>query len=73
MESTILISWSAPRTMMTTGMSWAYVACFPIIHALLYTLAVLGTCWIRRPVIGGMVAILGYTRAARRDHDVPDD
>jgi hypothetical protein len=59
--STILISWSAPRTTMTTGMSWSYAACFPIIHAFLYALAVLGTCWIRTPVIGGMLAILGYT------------
>ena len=26
----------------------------------MYALAVLGTCWFRRPVIGGIVAILGY-------------
>ena len=32
----------------------------PIIHALMYALAVLGTCWFRRPVIGGILAILGY-------------
>jgi hypothetical protein len=41
-------------------MSWAYVGCFPIIHALMYALAVFGTCWFRRPVIGGILAILGY-------------
>jgi hypothetical protein len=58
---TILVSWETPRTMPTTGMSWAYVGCFPIIHALLYALAVLGTCWTRRPVIGGILAVLGYT------------
>jgi hypothetical protein len=58
---TILVSWKSPRTDMTTGMSWAYVGCFPIIHALMYVLAVLGTCWFRRPVIGGILAILGYT------------
>jgi hypothetical protein len=58
---TILVSWKSPREEMTTGMSWAYVGCFPIIHALMYVLAVLGTCWLRRPVIGGILAILGYT------------
>ena len=70
---TILVSWKSPRAEMTTGMSWAYVGCFPIIHALMYALAVLGTCWFRRPVIGGILAILGYNRADRRDHDFPDD
>jgi len=58
---TILVSWQSPRATPTTGMSWAYVGCFPIIHAFMYALAVLGTCWFRRPVIGGIVAILGYT------------
>ena len=57
---TMLVSWKAPRAEMTTLMSWAYVGCFPIIHALIYALAVLGTCWFRRPVIGGILAILGY-------------
>jgi hypothetical protein len=59
--ATIVISWNSPRASMTTGMSWAYVGCSPIDHALMYALAVLGTCWFRRPVIGGILAILGYT------------
>ncbi len=58
---TIAISWTAPRESPTTGMSWAYVACFPIIHALMYTLAVFGTCWLRRPVIGGILSFFSYT------------
>ncbi len=57
---TIVASWNAPRDSMTTGMSWAYVGCFPLIHALMYALAVLGTCWLRRPVVGGVLAILGF-------------
>jgi len=57
---TVAISWTAPRESMTSGMSWAYVGCFPIIHALMYTLAVFGTCWFRRPVIGGILAVLLY-------------
>ena len=46
---------------MTTGMSWAYVGCMPIVHTFLYALAVLGTCWLRKPVIGGFLALAGYT------------
>ncbi len=48
---------------MTEGMSYAYVACFPMIHALMYSLAVLGTCTFRRPLIGGISAILCYAIA----------
>lgn len=58
---TILFSWNAPQERMTDGMSWAYVACFSIIHALMYALSVLGTCALRRPVIGGFLALFGYT------------
>lgn len=57
---TIIVSWNAPRESMTSGMSWAYVGCFPVVHTLMYALAVLGTCWLRRSVIGGILAILGY-------------
>ena len=57
---TMLVSWKAPRAENPTLLSWAYVGCMPIIHALMYALAVLGTCWFRRPVIGGILAILGY-------------
>ena len=59
--ATILVSsWNAPRRSMTEGMSYAYIACFPMIHALMYSLAVLGTCMFRRPLIGGISAILLY-------------
>lgn len=57
----ILVSWNSPRETFTTGMSWAYVGCFPIIHTLMYALAVLGTRWLRKPVIGGFLAIFGYS------------
>jgi hypothetical protein len=57
---TILVSWNTPRNEPTSGMSWAYVACFPILHAWMYALAVLWTCWLRRPVIGGFLTILSY-------------
>jgi ABC-type transport system involved in multi-copper enzyme maturation permease subunit len=57
---TILLSWASPKDSMTTGMSWAYVGCMPIQHSFLYALAVLGTCWLRKPVIGGFVALAGF-------------
>lgn len=52
----ILVSWDAPNDMME--MSWTYVACFPILHALMYTAAVLSTSWIRKPVVGGLLALI---------------
>jgi hypothetical protein len=57
---TILLSWASPRDSLTTGMSWAYVGCMPIQHSFLYALAVLGTCWLRKPVIGGFLALAGF-------------
>jgi hypothetical protein len=54
----MLVSWDAPNEMME--MSWAYVACFPILHALSYSIAMLSTCWIRKPVAGGLVAIVSF-------------
>ena len=32
----------------------------PIVHALMYTLAVFGTCGTRKPVIGGFLAIFAF-------------
>ncbi len=58
--TTSLLCWTAPRDKLTSGMSWAYVACMPIIHALMFSLAVLGTCVLRRPVIGGIFALVSY-------------
>ena len=57
---TILATWHSTTLTMQTGMSWTYVGTVPILHALMYALAVLGTCWLRKPVIGAFVAILGY-------------
>ena len=32
--TTALISWTAPRETPTSGMSWAYIGCFPVVHVL---------------------------------------
>ena len=58
--TTTLICWTAPRESMTSGMSWAYLGCFPVIHVLMYSLAVLGTCIFRRAVIGGILAVVVF-------------
>ncbi len=61
--ATIFASWNSPRVSINDGMSYAYIACFPIIHALMYSLAVLGACVFRRPLIGGICAVICYTVA----------
>jgi len=38
----------------------SYVACMPIIHGAIYAVAVLGICLLRRPILGGALAIGGY-------------
>lgn len=56
----VAVSWASPRESLITGMSWTYIACMPLLHVFLYSVAVLGTCWSRKPVFGGFVAIFGY-------------
>ena len=57
---TILVGWGSQYGQAPAQMSWAYVACMPLLHALLYSLAVLGTCWLRRPVLAAALVILSY-------------
>jgi ABC-type transport system involved in multi-copper enzyme maturation permease subunit len=55
---TILVSWGSPYAQDPNRMSIAYIACMPLLHALFYTLAMLGTCWLRRPVLAAMAAVV---------------
>jgi hypothetical protein len=55
---TILLGWKSPPNYTSDAMSYAYIACFPLLHALTYALAVLAICWLRQAVIAGMAAIL---------------
>jgi hypothetical protein len=57
--TTILVSWSTSQDTVTE-MGWAYVGSIPIVHAVVYALAVLGTCWLRKPVLGGFLAAFGF-------------
>ena len=47
---TIALSWNSPYASGADRMSLSYVACMPPLHGLLYALAVLGVCSLRRPV-----------------------
>ncbi len=57
---TIALSWKSPYASGDDRMSWSYVACMLPLHGLLYALAVLGVCGLRRPVRGAMCAILPF-------------
>lgn len=56
--ASILFSWNAHQANLRLGL--AYVACFPLLHAFLYALSVLGTCVFKKPLIGSFVAVLCF-------------
>lgn len=62
--TTILVSWnsllenSSQTTFYNTNfLSWSYIACYPVLHSMMYSLAVLGVCWWKKPVRGAVVAL----------------
>ena len=62
--TTIAVSWNSlflsPEEKMNYGsdlLSWSYIACYPALHALMYSLAVLGVCWWKKPVRGAVMAV----------------
>jgi ABC-type transport system involved in multi-copper enzyme maturation permease subunit len=58
---TIVVGWNSPHGGQGPNrMSVAYIACVPFLHALTYALAVLGTCWLRRPVFAAAAAVLFF-------------
>jgi ABC-type transport system involved in multi-copper enzyme maturation permease subunit len=57
---TILVSWNSPYGHSPSQMSLSYVACMPVLHATMYSLAVLGVCLLRRPVAGATAAVLAF-------------
>jgi ABC-type transport system involved in multi-copper enzyme maturation permease subunit len=56
---TIAVSWNSPYAGGASRMSWTYVACMPLLHALFYALTVFAVCSLRRPVLAVMCATLG--------------
>ena len=59
--TTIAASWNSPRWGQYHAMNWPYIAVFVPLHATMYAIAVAWTCWLRRPVVGGMAAIGTFT------------
>lgn len=57
--TTILASWGTPIGH-TSGMSWSYVACMPLMHVFTYTIAVLAITVLRRPIPAGLVAVMAF-------------
>ena len=62
--TTIAVSWNSlfmsPEEKMNYGadlLNWSYIACFPALHAMMYSLAVLGVCWWKKPVRGAVTAL----------------
>jgi hypothetical protein len=55
---TIAVSWNSPYASGADRMSWSYVACMPLLHALFYAVTVFAVCSLRRPVLGAACAVL---------------
>ena len=53
----IALTWNAPIWGHRYSMNWSYIACVPLLHAVMFSVAVAWTCFLRRPVIGGMAAL----------------
>lgn len=58
------LGWRLPRDASNIhiyGMGWAYVVCTPITHVFIYSMAVVVTCWTRKPVVGGLVSLILFS------------
>ncbi|QDU49133.1 hypothetical protein [Gimesia panareensis] len=77
--TTIYVSWdtlfmSAEEKMrysLTSILSWTYLACVPLLHAMLYSLAVLGVCWWKKPVRGAVVAAVVFFMTSLLMESIP--
>jgi hypothetical protein len=56
--TTIMLAGNFFNAESAAAMILAYGACFPLLHALTYTLSVMAICWLRQGVLAGMAAIL---------------
>lgn len=57
---TIATNWNSTYWGHYGEASWPYIACFPLLHATMYSLAVAWTCYWRRPVVGAMAAVFTF-------------
>ncbi|QDT41536.1 hypothetical protein Pan241w_15990 [Gimesia alba] len=76
--TTILLSWNslnqdtAMQSMYYSNLlSWSYIACFPVLHAMMYSLAVLGVCWWKKPVRGAVTALALFFVSSMMMESIP--
>lgn len=55
--TTIAVSWNSPNWGDYHAMNWPYIAIMVPLHAMMFAVAVAFACWIRRPAVGGMLAM----------------
>jgi ABC-type transport system involved in multi-copper enzyme maturation permease subunit len=58
--SVIAATWHSPHWGDYYSMNWPYIACFVPLHATMFAVAAACTCLLRRAVLGGMAAIVGF-------------
>ncbi len=56
--SAVVISVATPNWGHYYSMNWPYIACIIPQHALFFSIAVAVTCWLRRPALGGLLAVV---------------
>ena len=77
--TTIYVSWdtlfmSAEEKMrysLSSILSWSYIVCVPLLHAMLYSLTVLGVCWWKKPVQGAVVAAVVFFLSSLLMESIP--
>ena len=56
----IYCGWRLQNTMESGYVGYAYLACFPALHSLIYLSAVAAVCWLRRPILAAILAFATY-------------
>ncbi len=56
----VALSWNSPNWGTFSSMNWPYIACIAPQHAVMFAIAVAWTCVLRRPVLGGMAALVSF-------------
>ncbi len=58
--TTIAVSWNSPNWGTYWSMNWPYIACLVPLHAVMFAVPVAWTCVLRRPVFGGLAAVICF-------------
>ncbi|WP_298868450.1 hypothetical protein [uncultured Gimesia sp.] len=76
--TTILVSWNSLHDLSshasiygTNLLSWSYIACYPLLHSIMYSLAVFGVCWWKKPVRGAVMALVFFFASSILIESIP--